>query len=328
MNNNLTLLYNLRRNYPKSRLIHPDISADWDIAETIELLHKGLEAIGFQVEDLSFTPEVINSLEKSRHMIFNICEMYGGSYREALVPALLEIFEIPYVFSQPDVMLKTLDKNLCNHLVKQIGVNVPEWHIITDINDLNFLVSLKLYPYIVKLSHEGSGIGISDNSVVHSYKELCSRVNYLIDNFQQPVIAQQYIEGIETTIGIAGDNSNPTIFKLVEVELLDSCVYGFIEKESAHSKARFHPFNHEKVESQVADMSKLIYARLNCRDAARIDLRLEKKTLKPYFIEINPLPHLHPELGDFCKSAQMAGFSYESLLDLIMKMAIKRYHLN
>jgi D-alanine-D-alanine ligase len=68
----------------------------------------------------------------------------------------------------------------------------------------------------------------------------------------------------------------------------------------------------------------LIYQSLGCRDAARIDFRFDTINKELYFIEANPLPHLHPEIGDFCRSAYGAGYSYETLLEQICNQAIER----
>lgn len=323
--NNLILLHNLRKDFLQSDIIHPDISADWDIPETINFLSKGLESIGYSVSSIPYHPSIISELQNFNGIVFNICEMYGGVYRESLIPSLCELLNIDYVFSQPDVMLKTLDKNLCNFLVNQMGINVPDWYYISQEAEFIKLKSLSSYPYIVKLSHEGSGIGISNKSIVYDYKELLEQTNYIIETYKRPIIIQKYISGIETTIGIAGDVQTPIAFKLVEIELLDSLVYGISEKENSHKKARYLPFQNEKIEALVSFASKLIYKNLNCRDAARLDFRIEKDTMIPYFIEINPLPHLHPKIGDFCRSALMANYSYESLLNIIMSSAQKRF---
>lgn len=323
----LILLYNLRQDFPKTEIVHPDISADWDIPETIELLKSGLTAIGFNVDGITYNSTNIDYVLRSKKLVFNICEMYGGAYREALIPSLLGLFNIPYVFSQPDVMLKTLDKNLCNFIVEQFGVRIPSWHYISNETQLVELRNLKAYPYIVKLSHEGSGIGISNASIVYDYQGLYERAKFMFDIYKRPLLVQKFIEGIEATIGVTGSVKNPIVFQLVEIQLLDSMVYGISEKENSHIKANYAPLKNEKIESQITEIAKTIYTMLNCQDAARIDFRIEKGTLQPYFIEINPLPHLHPIIGDFCRSASMANYSYESTLNLIMSSALQRNNL-
>lgn len=322
---NLHILYNLRSDFPAEANIHPDISADWDIPETIQLLHQGLENIGYGVTDMPYKERTPNDIHGFDGIVFNICEMYGGSFREALIPSLCELYNLKYVFSGPDVMHKTLDKNLCNYLVRQTGADVPDWLYFSDLAELGLTHRLHDFPYIVKLCHEGSGIGISDRSVVHDHRELLLTATGVMETFRQPVIIQKYIQGTEATIGIAGDPADPAVFKLIEVELLNSQVYGITEKENSDTRVRYVPFDHKSIEENISNMSRTIYRALGCRDAARIDFRLEKHTMKPYFIEINPLPHLHPVIGDFCRSAKAAGYSYEAMLSLIMGSAQKRF---
>lgn len=321
----LALLYNLRVDFPHLSFETPDdVNADWDIPETISFLQEGLSDIGYEVINVGYDSKTPTLLPTLNATVFNICEMYGSSYRESLVPSLCEIFSIPYVFSTPDVMLKTLDKNLCNFLVRQLGVNVPDWVYIRDINQTNQVSELRDYPYIVKPAHEGSGIGISNNSVVSSYKELRDRVKLIWDQYQTHVLVQKYIEGAELTVGVVGSSTESQVLKPIEISLHESLVYGYEEKELSQIKASYAPFNNETLESEIKTVSEDIYNGLGCRDAARIDFRLDRNNMKLYFIEINPLPHLHPKIGDFCRSGSGAGYSYQALLNAIMDSAVKR----
>jgi D-alanine-D-alanine ligase len=321
----LALLYNLRVNYPHSGVELPnDIDADWDIPETIIHLKEGLSEIGYEVLDIGYdrdTPKILSSLNA---LIFNICEMHGGSFRESLVPSLCEIFNLLYVFSTPDVMIKTLDKNLCNFLVHQLEVNTPSWIFLNDKSQADRLLSFKNFPYIVKPAHEGSGIGISNKSVVYSFNELRDRVSFILERYQRPVIVQEFIEGLELTVGVVGNGLQTKVFKPIEITLNDSLVYGYQEKENSQTKASYAPFNNKQIEFEIETKSKIIYNGLGCRDAARIDYRFDIKNNKLHFIEINPLPHLHPEIGDFCRSASAAGYSYQALLSAIMNSAKER----
>lgn len=321
----LALLYNLRKDYPHTNNEAPeDVDADWDIPETISYLQGGLHDIGYDVIDVGYdsrTPKLLPTLDA---VVFNICEMHGSSYREALVPSLCELLHIPYVFSTPDVMLKTLDKNLCNFLVHQLGINVPPWVYIKDVDYLDQLNTLNDYPYIVKPAHEGSGIGISSNSVVHSSKELYDRVELVTHQYKSPVLVQKYIEGTELTIGVTGNLTDVLALKPIEVSLHGSMVYGYEEKENSKTKASYAPFNDEALEPKIKTTSINIYNGLGCRDAARIDFRLDRNSMELYFLEINPLPHLHPQIGDFCRSGAAAGYSYQALLSAIMDSAMKR----
>jgi D-alanine-D-alanine ligase len=208
-------------------------------------------------------------------------------------------------------------------LVKQMGFNVPKWFYLKSNEELN-LVDFNDYPYIIKLAHEGSGIGISDTSVVYNPKTLKNKVIEVFDTFQRPIIIQKYIEGIELTIGVVGSNIEPEALGLIEITLNDSLVYGISQKENSETKAIYTTFKNYEITQLVQEQSKSIFSSLGCRDAARLDFRLDANNI-PYFLEINLLPHLHPVIGDFCRSAYGAGYTYKELLNKIMNSALLRY---
>jgi D-alanine-D-alanine ligase len=73
----------------------------------------------------------------------------------------------------------------------------------------------------------------------------------------------------------------------------------------------------------VEELSLACYRVLECRDAARVDVRLDAAG-KPSFLEVNPLPGMHPTHSDLPMIATMEGMSYEKLLDAIIHSALNR----
>ena len=57
--------------------------------------------------------------------MFSIAEGVKGRSREAQVPALCELFDQPYVFSDPLTMAACLDKAVAKRLVARAGVPTP-----------------------------------------------------------------------------------------------------------------------------------------------------------------------------------------------------------
>lgn len=321
----LRLVYNLRGEHPRKMGDYPpDIDADWDTPETISLLRSSLIQIGFDVVDICCSRNIVKELIKSQSLIFNICEMAQGAYREALIPSLCELQKIPYVFSEPDVMVKTLDKNICNLLVVQANADVPNWFLIKNVRDLELLEDLNRYPYIVKPNSEGSGIGISDQSVVYNQKDLYSRIGYVTSAYRQSVLVQEYIDGLELTVGVLGSANRIEVLAPILINLPSSKVYGCEQKENSETQALYSVCSNEIINKKVEVSARNIYQALGCRDAARIDFRFDQVNEKLYFLEINPLPHLHPVIGDFCRSAYGAGYLYNDLLKKICDYAIVR----
>jgi len=321
-NNDFKLLYNLRNNYPYKKVNSiKDISADWDVIETVNLFSSGLTEIGLNIEMVEITYPVDLEVFNSSKKIISICEMVGGSFREGLIPSLCEVKNLSYLFSSPDVMINTLDKNICNFLVKQQGINVPKWYIIRTEKDIIQYVKLKEYPYIIKPIHEGSGIGIDESSVVYTYSELSNMVTYVLKKYNQSIMIQEYVEGREITIGVVGYKKTIEVLHPIEKDLNGKKVYGLDSKENSYKEIHTYAMQDIKEIQIIKDTAKSIYSLIGCRDCSRIDFRMNNKG-DLYFIEINPLPHFHPEIGDFCHSGYASGLSYESLLKKVVSRLI------
>jgi D-alanine-D-alanine ligase-like ATP-grasp enzyme len=92
-----------------------DMDAEWDTLETIEEIQRGLKQNKFEVVNLG-DPKLLlsDAAYQGIDIVFSIWEMQGYRFREAIVPSLCKLLAIPYVFSPPDTMMISLDKNLCN----------------------------------------------------------------------------------------------------------------------------------------------------------------------------------------------------------------------
>ncbi len=66
-------------------------------------------------------------------------------------------------------------------------------------------------------------------------------------------------------------------------------------------------------EEQIKDTALRTYRVLDCRDFARVDMRLDKHGI-PNVIEVNPLPGMAPGFSDYPRIAEKAGWSIKNLL--------------
>jgi len=255
--------------------------------------------------------------------VFNFCEGLHGVSREAQVPALLEAYEIPFVFSDALTLALTLDKGMCKRLVRDCGVPTPDFAVITTLADAR-TITLP-YPLFLKPVAEGSGKGVGAKSKVDSPSQLIGTAGELLARFRQPVLAETFLPGREFTVGITGTGEAAQVLGVSEITRKANWIgdgYGFENKEYWQDKVAIIGADPASAKA-AGDVALAAWRALRCRDGGRIDIRNDAQG-KPHFIEANPVCGLRPEYSDMCFIARREGLSYQQLIGKIMKSFLKR----
>jgi len=318
-------VYDLRSTYLAEGYSEEDV-AEFDSESTIRELADALERLGYKVDQIGHGRNLCARLVKGDRwdLVFSIAEGLKGRSREAQVPGLLELYNQPYVFSDPLTCAVTLDKAVARKLVRAEGVAVPDGDVVKTVSDLSGL-NLS-FPMFVKPVAEGTGKGIDGKSQVANPEELKQTVDDLICRFNQPVLVETYVPGREFTTGLLGTGSDASVLGTLEVRILDSAPekdYSFLVKEQCESYVEYVPVRGGELVADVEHLALAAYKALECRDAGRVDIRIGADG-KPYFMELNPLPGLHPTHSDLPMIATGVGLSYENLIGTIIESAMKR----
>jgi D-alanine-D-alanine ligase len=316
------LTFNIKRIDPAEN----DAEAEFDSPRTIEAITAAIESYGHTVVPLEANADLPHALGGAKpDVVFNIAEGLRGRGREAQVPALCELLGIPYSGSDPTTLSLCLDKGLTKQILRSAGIDTAEWQVLSTGRE-----KLKpfRYPVIVKPNAEGTSKGITSASVVTDETTARAAARALVDKYGQPALVEEYIAGREFTVGLLGER-RPKVLPPMEVVFVDPAVhpvYGFEEKQSDTPRVRFEcpaPLTAaelKRIEKVVRDT----FAALDCRDVARIDLRMAPDG-RVYVIEVNPLPGLRPEFSDLCMIAKVSGMDYRSLIGEILAGCLKRY---
>src|SRR5438093_372820 len=260
-------------------------------------------------------------------LVFNMAEGIKGRNREAQVPALLELLDIPYSGSDPAALSIALDKALAKKIVRQHGVLTPNFFTMTTGKER--LPKDLTFPLIVKPIAEGSSKGVHATSVVENEGELREAAHKMIVKYDQPALVEDYIGGREFTVGMLGER-RPRVLPPMEVVFLDESeirpVYSFEFKQDSSSKIRYDvPAKLEPGQLKALERAaRECFIALGCRDVARVDFRMDEQG-KVYFLECNPLPGLTPGWSDLVLIAKAAGMEYNALIADILSGAIRRY---
>lgn len=321
------LIYNLKRDQVSA---DDDRYAEFDTPKTIAALEQTITSFGYQVFCFEATRELpLRLTSQPIDLAFNIAEGYHGRSREAQVPALLELLEIPYTGSDPATMAICLDKALAKRIVRHAGVPVPN-DLIMHTGDEPLPAHMS-FPVLVKPATEGSSKGIRSANVAENPQHLTQLVQSLLQRYQGPVLVETYLPGREFTVGVLGGRK-PRVLPPMEIVFTQSNVkypvYSFEHKIEADLNIRFHAA--DKIAAslcqELEEIAQKAYIALGCRDVARIDLRLDTQG-RVNFIECNPLPGLSPGFSDLCLLAEKAGMDYRSLIYEILAPAVERFFL-
>lgn len=315
------LTYDLRSWYT-DRGYSMDETAEFDKQETIDALEKSLKLMGYETEPVGNTFQLIEALALGKRwdLIFNISEGLYGDGRESVVPAILDQYKIPYVFSGPVIMGLSLNKHLAKLVVAASGVPVSPGKLITKLLDLDSC-NLK-FPLFVKPVSEGTGKGITEKSLVNSASELRKMAEWILSEFHQPALVEEYLPGREFTVGIVGYGQDAVAIGGMEVICANNLPYSVEVKENYTNYCTYKPLGDDIVD-ECKSVALGAWKALDAVDAGRVDLKADRFG-KICFIEANPLAGLNPIHSDLPILSRMSGIEYQTLMEMIVKAAIKR----
>ncbi|HEY8499826.1 MAG TPA: ATP-grasp domain-containing protein [Clostridia bacterium] len=307
-----------------------DEQAEYDSINTVRAISAAIEKTGCKTVFLEAADNFPEMIKKANiDFAFNIAEGKGGRGREAQVPSILNLYSIPFSGSDETTLCVALDKGIAKRIVKSHGIKTPVFFIWKD-NETGIPRNLR-FPVIIKPASEGSSKGILGTMLARNRVELKKLLREKWERYRQPLMAEEYINGRELTVGIVGNGKDKRIFRPMEIIISPdanpdgSRIYSFHAKTNFEKYVRYEcPARLEPgAEDKVMRISEKIYDVLECRDFARIDFILDEYD-NPYFIEINPLPGLAPGYSDYVMMAEYNGLGYDELIKAILNSALER----
>ncbi|MDK2826462.1 D-alanine-D-alanine ligase [Methanolobus vulcani] len=311
---------------------------DDDDMYTIDQLKGGL----YELENYSFKyldnhDTLVTDLAKIRSktdFVFNLCdEGYDNDPKKELhVPAILEMFNIPYTGSGPQCLAFCYDKALVRGIAKDLAVPVPEGIVVKG-EDTLFELPMD-FPVIVKPNFGDSSFGLNQHSVCNSRDEVVRAIYDIREGlgYDKPILVEEFLTGKDLSIGIIGNPpENYTVLPLTQEDYSDlpedlPKLCGYEAKwipDSPYWKIKSSPADLPKeTEELIVECSLKLINRLECRDYTRLDWRLDAKG-NPKLLEVNPNPGWCWD-GHLAKMAKIADISYSDMIAMILKSADDR----
>jgi D-alanine-D-alanine ligase len=329
----VAVLYNLLERLQKGE--EKDILAEDGILEEIGAVEEAIHTLGHECFVVAVRDEIFTVIHWLREIhpdvVFNLCEsVYGNSCWEMNIPALLELFHIPYTGSPPLTLGLCQDKGKVKDILLSQRIPTPRYQIV---DQPSSSIPSALFPMIVKPLHEDGSLGISKESVVSDDQALERQIRYVLERYHQAALVEEYIDGRELNVSLLETDGRIFVLPISEIDYSEfpagiPRICGYEAKwmpeslEYQRSKPVCPAPLDEEVKRRMESIATRVFRLFRCRDYARVDLRLNPRN-EIYVIEVNPNPDISPQSG-MTRSIKAQGMTYTEFIGNILDRAFQR----
>ncbi len=308
------------------------------VMEEMEDIKIALNSLGYKTSIFNVDSNIdrlFNYLKEEKpDLVFNLVEcVENESIQEMNVAGLYELLKIPYTGAGPLGLGTALNKPRVKEILTYHGIKTPRFQVFHPADKLALNPEIT-FPVIVKPSREDASVGIADSSVVYSPNELRKRVRFIFEEFEQPALVEQYVDGRELNVAIIG-NKTPIALPISEIDF-SGLTDGMHKIVSYEAKWMHGTIAYEGTkgvcpapltvlqEAKMKSVAVRCFELIGCRDYARVDFRMTKEGV-PYVLEVNPNPDISDDAG-FARSARAYGFTFPEIIGKIVEVALERWH--
>lgn len=292
---------------------------------------RSLRKFGYKTNIYSVSKKNLYYLKKKKaDAFFNLCD--GEGMYMKVVKQLARHGKV-FTGPGPEVMELTVDKVATKKVFEKVGVPTPKWQYFRTLRDRKKR-SLR-YPLIVKPCKEDCSIGITQDSIVRSSKELRKKITEIKKTYKQGVLVEEFIPGIEIHCTVVGNGEGSVALPLTELtpqkNVRGPFIYDYATKWEEKNKygdiiCTSPPISiGKRIAKKIQEQSRKAFIALDMKDYARFDLRYSPKRRKWYFLEANANPSLESADNDATTASVKAyGMKYETFIHNIFDSCIRR----
>lgn len=280
--------------------------------ESGKAVSKALESLGHQVylEDISAT----NLAALARQVDVVFVALHGAFGEDGDVQTILERRKLRYTGSPPESCKLAMNKAASKARLMEAGLPTARYAVATN-RTLRESLALWSMPVVVKPVREGSSIHCYIVREVESLRAAAERV---LAAYGECLI-EEFIPGLELTVGVLGDRALPPIEIRTPREFYD---YEAKYKDD-RTQYLFDIDLPSDVLAKIQEMSVAAHRALGCRDFSRVDWRVRASDRAAFILELNSVPGMTSH-SLVPKAAARVGLAMPQLCEEIVQMAWKR----
>jgi D-alanine-D-alanine ligase len=281
-----------------------------------------LATLGHQVLPLDVGEDLVRRLEEAGPDVAFIA-LHGPGGEDGTPQELLEILGIPYTGSGVAACIRSMDKVLTKHLLREHGVPTPDWVAFnsTAFRELGAADALEGiearlgFPLVVKPAAQGSALGVRFAAARGGIPEaLVAAFSY-----DDRVLLERHVEGRELAVSLLDGEALP----VVEVRPREEDLFNYEARYEIGRTDYVCPADLAAEKStEVQDVARKTYEVLRCAGCARVDLMLDPEG-RPQVLELNAIPGL-TDTSLLPMAADAAGLGFEDLVGRVVGLAFSR----
>jgi D-alanine-D-alanine ligase len=250
--------------------------------------------------------------------------MHGRDGEDGTVQELLELVGVPYTGSGVSACIRSMDKVLAKHAMRDAGIATPDFYSFTQtaFRELGAATALPAieerldFPIVVKPAGQGSALGIKFARTAEDVPAaLLSAFSY-----DDKVLLERHVEGRDLAVAVLDGEVLP----IVEAVPVDEEFYDF-EARYQIGKTEFvcPAVLSDAIASDASAVALRVFELLGLSGFGRVDLMLEAGTDRLYVLEANSIPGL-TETSLLPQAADAAGIGFDELIGRIVDGALQR----
>jgi D-alanine-D-alanine ligase len=311
---------------------HDEPEMEYQIADALRVRGHEVTLVGVR-NDLQY---LIRCLDEIRpELVFNGVEAFhGNAGLEYMIPGMLEAEGYRYTGSPPLALLVSRNKAMSKKVLAYHGIRVPGFATYRPGEALVVPANLR-FPLIVKPLQSDASAGIAQASVVQDSASLADRVTMIHERFDQPAIAEDFVDGRELYVSLIGNGDKLEILPITEMvfdkrrtrpEERIATEFAKWDEDYRSRKGIRNVFARpiaRAARERIEEICSTAFRALWLRDYARLDIRLAPDG-EVWFLEANANPFI--SYGhDMANAAEKAGMDYYRFIQRLVDEAVGRY---
>jgi D-alanine-D-alanine ligase len=314
------------------------VMSDWTTDDTAlseeatSRMYRSLKSVGLDVTAVAVRRDVegaIKNYDPREYVIFNWCEGLDGQPNSYdLIPPVLEQYGFAYTGAGAWSLAATQNKAVTKKVLLDNKIPTP----VSKLYDVAKLNGWRRYPALVKPANEHCSYGITRDSVVDNSPQLKTRIQYVLDQWKETALVEDFIDGAEYNVAIWGNDDALEVLPVGSI-IFDAFpdyhdrLVTFDAKWNPESEAyrltgvQCPAVMDATLERRVKRVGMAAFRALQLRDYGRIDIRVRNGV--PYVLDVNANPDITME-GGFARSARAAGYDYGMAISRILGFAARR----